>query len=129
MCNYLLLSFSRSFDWNFLVVALDDHDPTASVDTFGRRIWGGAMRPPLTPLRFRFAGGRVGPRRGRTSSVGGRAGPFSRAAAEGSAASVGGRAGPFSSAAADGNAGGAGAGAGAGGIASSPLPSSSDELP
>ena len=110
------------------MVAFDDHDPTASVDTFGRRIWGGAMRPPLTPLRFRFAGGRAGPRRGRTSSVGGRAGPFSRAAAEGSAASVGGRAGPFSSAAADGNAG-AGAGAGAGGIASSPLPSSSDELP
>ena len=67
------------------MVAFDDHDPTASVDTFGRRIWGGAMRPPLTPLRFRFAGGRAGPRRGRTSSVGGRAGPFSSAAAEGSA--------------------------------------------
>ena len=110
------------------MVAFDDHDPTASVDTFGRRIWGGAMRPPLTPLRFRFAGGRAGPSRGRTSSVGGRAGPFSSAAAEGSAASVGGRAGPFSRAAADGSAG-AGAGAGAGGIASSPLPSSSDELP
>ena len=116
------------------MVAFDDHDPTASVDTFGRRIWGGAMRPPLTPLRFRFAGrlsagGRAGPRRGRTSSVGGRAGPFSKAAAEGSAASDGGRAGPLNTAAADGNAGGAGAGAGAGGIASSPLPSSSEELP
>ena len=97
------------------MVAFDDHDPTASVDTFGRRICGGAMRPPLPPPRFRFAGrpsagGRAGPRRGRMSSVGGRAGPFSRAAAEG-------------------NAGGAGAGAGAGGIASSPLPSSSEELP
>ena len=111
------------------MVAFDDHDPTASVDTFGRRIWGGAMRPPLTPLRFRFAGGRAGPSRGRTSSVGGRAGPFSKAAAEGSAASVGGRAGPFSKAAAEGSAGGAGAGAGAGGSASSPLPSSSEELP
>ena len=112
------------------MVAFDDHDPTASVDTFGRRIWGGAMRPPLTPLRFRFAGGRAGPSRGRTSSVGGRAGPFSKAAAEGSAASVGGRAGPLNTAAADGNAGaGAGTGAGAGGIASSPLPSSSEELP
>ena len=97
-------------------MAFDDHDPTASVDTFGRRIWGGAMRPPLTPLRFRFAGGRAGPSRGRTSSVGGRAGPFSKAAAEGSAGGAG--AGT-----------GAGAGAGAGGIASSPLPSSSDELP
>ena len=83
-----------------MVVAFDDHDPTASVDTFGRRIWGGAMRPPLTPLRFRFAGGR--------------AGPFSKAAADGSAGGAG---------------AGAGTGAGAGGIASSPLPSSSEELP
>ena len=60
------------------MVAFDDHDPTASVDTFGRRIWGGAMRPPLTPLRFRFAGrlsagGRASAPRDRTSSVGGRA--------------------------------------------------------
>ena len=98
------------------MVAFDDQDPTASVDTFGRRIWGGAMRPPLTPLRFRFAGGRAGPRRGRTSSVGGRAGPFNKAAAEGSAGGAGAGA-------------GAGVGAGAGGIASSPLPSSSEELP
>ena len=103
------------------MVALDDHEPTASVDTLGRRIWGGAMRPPLTPLRFRFAGrlsagGRAGPSRGRTSSVGGRAGPFSKAAADGSAGGAGAGA-------------GAGVGAGAGGIASSPLPSSSEELP
>lgn len=113
--------------WKVRVVLAEFQEPMASVDTFGRRICGGAMRPPgarAGGARLRFAGrlstgGRAGPSR----SVGGRAGPLRSAAADGSGdASVGGRAGPRNKAAAGGK------GAGAGGIASSLL-SSSEELP
>ena len=92
LCLQYLLpspSFSRSFDWNSLVVALDDHEPRPP-STFGRRICGGAMRPPLAPPRFRFAGrlsagGRVlvlGRGAAARSAVGGRR-PVPRPAAAG----------------------------------------------
>ena len=91
------LRFSRSFDWNSWSSPSTTTTPRPPW-TLGRRIWGGAMRPPLTPLRFRFAGrlsagGRAGPRRGRTSSVGGRARPLSqRPAADSSAGGAAARA-------------------------------------